>query len=78
MQVTAINVFIEVDGKQCIAFIDADKAELFMGLLGAFQKDVPKRAVLTPLSPKTTQHLIETRMALLESIKEAKAKKGGK
>lgn len=77
MQVTAINVFIEVDGKQCVAFIDADKAELFIGLLGAFQKDQPKRAVLTPLSPKTSVRLLETRVSLLESIVETQAKKGG-
>ena len=37
MNVTAINVFIEIDGKQYIAPVTAESAELFIGMLPAFQ-----------------------------------------
>lgn len=68
MAITAINVFIEVDGKQHIAPIRADAADLFMGMLGAFQKDEKHRATLIPLHEDVSEHLIATRRALLKRI----------
>ncbi|MDH1335849.1 hypothetical protein N5D77_18150 [Comamonas thiooxydans] len=68
MAITAINVFIEVDGKQHIAPIRADAADLFMGMLGAFQKDEKHRATLIPLHDDVSEHLIATRRALLKRI----------
>ena len=73
MTITAINVFVEVDGKQHIAFIDGEAASLFIGMLGAFQSGQPKNAKLVPLHDDVAKHLIETRRALLKRI-EAKQK----
>ena len=72
MAITAINLFIEVDGKQYIAPIRADAADLFMGMLGAFQKDATKGATLIPLHDDVSEHLIATRRALLKRIEAQK------
>ena len=77
MAITAINVFIEVDGKQYIAPIRADAADLFMGMLGAFQKDENQRATLIPLHDDVSKHLIATRRALLKRIEAQKEQSNG-
>ena len=73
MAITAINVFIEVDGKQHIAPIRAEAADLFIGMLGAFQKDATKGATLIPLHDDVSKHLIATRRALLKRINAQRA-----
>lgn len=74
MTITAINVFVEVDGKQHIAFIDGESANLFIGMLGAFQRGQPKNATLVPLHDDVSKHLIATRSALLKRIESQQAK----
>lgn len=74
MTITAINVFVEVDGKQHIAIIDADMAPMFMGMLGAFQKGQQDCATLIPLHDDVAEHLLNLRRALLARIE---AQKGG-
>lgn len=74
MTITAINVFVEVDGNQHIAFIDGESASLFIGMLGAFQRGQPKNATLVPLHDDVSQHLIATRRALLKQIEAKQAK----
>lgn len=74
MNITAINVFVEVDGKQHIAFIDGESANLFIGMLGTFQRGQPKQATIVPLHDDVSKHLIATRRALLKQIKAKQAK----
>lgn len=74
MTITAINVFVEVDGKQHIAIIDADMAPMFMGMLGAFQKGQQDGATLIRLHDDVAEHLLNLRRALLARIE---AQKGG-
>ena len=74
MTITAINVFVEVDGKQHIAFIDGDSAELFIGMLGAFQRGQPRNATLVPLHEDVSNQLIATRRELLKQIEAKQAK----
>lgn len=76
MTITAINIFVEVDGKQCIALIDPAMANMFMGMLGAYQRDQPRQANLSVLPDSVTKHLIATRQAILDHVENAKAKKG--
>ncbi|WP_315127305.1 hypothetical protein [Comamonas antarctica] len=68
MNVTAINVFIEVDGKQTIAFINKDSVEMFIGMLPAFQTDQPKAAKLQVLPEQVALRLQATRQALAVSM----------
>ena len=73
MAITAINVLVEVDGKQHIAPIRAEAADLFMGMLGAFQKEGAAGATLVPLHDDVAKHLIATRRALLKRIEAQRA-----
>lgn len=66
--VTAINVFIEIDGKHCIALIDPGKAEIFLGMLPAFQHGEKQSAELVTLPDTVTEHLLNTRRAILEHV----------
>lgn len=74
--VTAINVFIEVDGKQCIAPIYEPMAPMFIGMLGAYQHDQPKDARLIKLPDDVAEHLLNARRALQAHFDAARAKKG--
>lgn len=69
--ITAINVFIEVDGKQCIAVIDHQMKDIFLGMLPAYQgRPGPNASInLATLPPAASEHLIECRRAILEHIK---------
>lgn len=66
MNITAINVFIEVDGKQCIALIDPEMSSIFMGMLPSFQNitDLDKGAKLSLLPQSVIEPLLETRRAI--------------
>lgn len=75
MTITAINVFVEVDGKQCIALIDPVMSDLFMGMLGAYQRGQPNGARLSTLPDSATKHLIATRKAIIDHVERAKAQK---
>lgn len=72
MTVTAINVFVEVDGKQHIAVIDSDMASMFMAMLGTFQKGQQAGATLIPLHDDVAEHLLNLRRALLARIEAQK------
>lgn len=73
MNITAVNVFIEVDGKQCIALIDPKKVELFVGMLPVAQADGHKNALLHNLPPSVVEPLQRTRVALYEYVTARKA-----
>jgi hypothetical protein len=70
--VTAINVFVEMDGKQHIAVIAGEMAPMFMAMLGAFQKGQHDGASLIPLHDDVAEHLLNLRRALLERIEAQK------
>lgn len=71
----AINVFVEVDGKQCIAMIDPAMASAFMHMLPAFQKGQPEGIRLVALPDEVTEHLLELRRTFLAHIEAAKAQR---
>lgn len=67
-QVTAINVFVEIGGKQHIAILDHRMAQTFLGTLGACQSGHPNGARLTILPDEVSEHLLATRRALVDCI----------
>lgn len=75
MAITAINVFVEVDGKQCIAVINPAMSGLFIGMLGAYQSGQPNVARLSTLPDSATKHLIATRKAIIDHVERAQAQK---
>ena len=74
MHITAINVFIEADGKQHIALIDPEMSDMFVGMLGAFQKGQRDGVTLVPLQDDAAEHLLNVRRALWREL----TKKGSK
>lgn len=72
---TAINVFVEVDGKQCIAMIDPAMASAFMHMLPAFQKGQPENIHLIALPDEVTEHLLTLRRTFLAHVEAAQAQK---
>lgn len=80
MNITAINVFIEIDGKQCAAFISADMADVFVRMLPAMQAGQPEKATLHTLPESVMQPLQQTRKAIWEHFmakQNAKTQKRG-
>lgn len=82
MNITAINVFVEIDGKQCIAIIDPQMAQMFMGMLGAYQSGQPDGAQLSILPSEVSRHVIAARQAIADRVakrgmRDMAAKQGG-
>lgn len=82
MNVTAINVFVEMDGMQCMAPIDPRMADMFIASLPMFQRSEQANAgvklVTLPLS--VVEPLLETRRAFVSAVakvKQGKRVKGG-
>lgn len=71
MTVTAINVFVEMDGKQHIAILNPQMAQMFLGMLGAYQSGQPDGARLTVLPEDVSQHLLAARQALADRFATA-------
>ncbi len=66
--ITAINVFVEIGGKQCIAIIDPQMAPMFMGMLGAYQSGQPDAARLSVLPDEVSGHLLAARQAIADRV----------
>ncbi|EPD40890.1 MAG TPA: hypothetical protein DDZ62_03350 [Delftia acidovorans] len=77
MNITAINVFIEVDGKQTMAFIGKEQAELFVRMLPSFQDGQPNAPKLYTLPASVAAPLEKTRAALYDCLMKPKAAEKG-
>jgi hypothetical protein len=71
-EITAINVFIEANGKQHIAIIDPTMADMFVAMLGAYQKGQQAETALITLPDSVTEHLLKTRQAIQNYIEQAR------
>lgn len=78
MEITAINLFIEVDGEKYIAPIRAEAVDLFIGMLPAFQGEGAKSASLVALPDEVSRHLIAARRELLARFEARRTEKKGK
>ncbi|TDF24604.1 hypothetical protein EZI45_20940 [Delftia tsuruhatensis] len=77
MNITAINVFIEVDGKQTMAFIGKEQAELFVRMLPSFQDGQPDAPELYTLPASVAAPLEKTRAALYDHLMRPKTAEKG-
>lgn len=71
--VTAISVYLVVDGKLCMAPISPESATMFVGMLPAFQQGQPAAARLIGMPPSVAQHVEAAGRALGEVILARKA-----
>lgn len=49
LNITAISVFIEIDGRLCLAPIAPDSAQIFVNMLSAYQSNPEKGVTLYPV-----------------------------
>ena len=66
--VTAISVYLMVDGKLCLAPISPESIHMFVGMLPAFQHGQPKTAKLIAMPPAVAQHIEAASRTLAECI----------
>lgn len=66
--VTAISVYLMVDGQLCLAPISPESVHMFVGMLPAFQHDQPKTAKLIAMPPAVAQHIEAASRTLAECI----------
>ena len=48
-RITAISVFVEIDGRLCLAPIAPESAQMFVSMLSAYQSNPDKGATLYPV-----------------------------
>ena len=71
MNITGISLFIEVDGRQCFAPIKPECAEIFIGMLAAFQDSDGRAARLLQVPDSVWQHVKAAGRAMDFSIKKS-------
>lgn len=52
-----ISVFIKINGEFCLAPIAAESAQMFVGMLSAFQTGAPKETCLIRLPADVAKHV---------------------
>lgn len=72
--IQGIAVYIQIDDRLCLAMIDADKSEMFIGMLPAFQ-DGDKSAKLLYMPESVRVHIEGASRALAKHIEELQEKK---
>ena len=71
MNITGISVYIEVDGRQCFAPIKPECAELFVGMLPAFQALGDGKARMIKLPGSVWKHVRAAGSAMEKAIDAA-------
>ena len=71
-RITAVNVFFEIDGKQMMAFINPEVANLFLAMLPAVQTNQPKEPQLYEVPAAVAKHLQDARSALYDVLMKPK------
>lgn len=71
--ITKISVYIEADGKVCLAPISAELAPLFLGMLSAFQEGQPKGATLLVMPGEVAAHVHAAQRALGKELERLQA-----
>ena len=77
MNIEAISVFLKIDGRVVLAPIASKSAQLFVGMLPAFQEGQPKQAKMYVMPPEVTVH-IENAGRALGGVMEKKRDDAGK
>ena len=74
-EITAISVFVEVDGLLCVAPVRPELSALFVGMLSAYQSGDEKETRLFPVPDDVRQHVFDAGSALQEHLNNLKLKK---
>ena len=71
MNIAGISVYIEVDGRQCFAPIKPECAELFIGMLPAFQALDSRKARMIEMPESVWKHVRAAGTAMEKAIDAA-------
>lgn len=74
MNITAINVLIQIDGKEHIALINHEMAEMFVQMLGAFQSSPGNGTSVIPLPTNVVTQIDIMREELFKVFSAARTK----
>ena len=69
--VTAVSVFVEVDGSPCLAPIAPEAAQAFLAMLAAFQSGQPTATNLIRLPESVAKHVRAAGRAIVAAKKDA-------
>lgn len=72
MNIEAISVFVKIDGRLVLAPIASDSAQLFMGMLPAFQEGRPTMATVYVMPAEVADHVEAAGRALGDVLQKRK------
>ncbi|WP_315128037.1 hypothetical protein [Comamonas antarctica] len=75
--VTAISIYVMVDGQLCLAPISPDGAAMFIRMLPAFQPGQPEAAKLVAMPAAVAKHVEAAGRALGECVDSQRARRRG-
>jgi hypothetical protein len=74
MNIEAVSVYVKIDGRVVLAPIAQEKAQLFMGMLPAFQEGHPSKATVYVMPKEVADHVEAAGRALNKKLTK---KQGG-
>ena len=75
--ITAISVFVELDGRLCLAPIAPDSAQLFVSMLSVYQGDPDKGVTLYPVPDEARACVYQAGQIIGERINKGRGKANG-
>lgn len=72
MNIEAISLFVKIDGRLVLAPIASDKAQLFMGMLSAFQEGSPEKATVYVMPAEVAEHVEAAGRKLSDVLQQRK------
>jgi hypothetical protein len=72
MNIEAVSVYLKIDGRVLLAPIAQDKAQLFMGMLPAFQEGQPSQASVYVMPKEVADHVEAAGRALHANLTKNK------
>lgn len=70
--ITAISIFIEVDGRLCLAPIAPESAQIFVGMLSSYQSNPDKGTTLYPIPDEARDCVYRAGQIIGECINKGK------
>ena len=69
-----ISVFVKINGEFCLAPIATESAEIFIGMIAAFQSGTPRETRLIRLPADVAKHVQAAGRAIGSAVDAARAK----
>ena len=70
--ITAISIFVEVDGRLCLAPITPESAEIFVSMLSAYQDKPDQGTTLYPVPDEARECVYRAGQVISERMRQKK------